>query len=80
MSLPRGAVDCLVVSEWNESPPKIMNTRNLIVTTKILKGRSGVYKEKLASVLALSVLHSSCEHLHWLVRFISNLIGLSYKM
>ena len=80
MSLPCGAVDCHVVSKWNESPPTFMNTRNLIVTTKILKGRSGVYKEQLASILALSVLHSSCEHLQGLLRFISNLIGLSYKM
>ena len=41
-----------------------------------VKGRSGVYKEKLASDLALSDLHSSCEHLQELLRLISNLIGL----
>ena len=44
------------------------------------KGRNGVYKEKYASILALSVLHSSCEDLQELVRLISNLIGLSIKL
>ena len=45
-----------------------------------LKGRSGVYKEKLTSVLAFSVLHSSCEDLQELLWLISNLIGLSNKL
>ena len=44
------------------------------------KGRSGVYKEKLTSVLAFSVLHSSCEDLQELLWPISNLIGLSNKL
>ena len=42
----------------------------------IFKGRSGVYKEKLTSVLALSDMHSSCEDLQELLRLISYLIGL----
>ena len=38
------------------------------------------YKEKLASVFAVSDLYSSCEHLQELIRLISNLIGLSSKL
>ena len=45
---------------------------------KILKGRNGISKEKIASVLALSILHQSCEDLQELLWLISNLIGLSY--
>ena len=45
-----------------------------------IKGRSGVYKEKEALILALSVLHSSCEVLQELLRLISYLIDLSIQL
>ena len=40
-----------------------------------VKDRSGLYKEKFASILALSVLHSNCEDLQDLLRLISNLMA-----
>ena len=45
---------------WNNSSKSSQYNNNKVF---LLKCRSGVYKKKLASVLALSDLHSSCEHL-----------------
>ena len=64
---------------WTSSE-STLSIKVFIYSLSVFKGRSGVYKEKLGSVLALSDLHANCQHFQELLRLISNLIGLSYKL